>query len=103
MIAEVVVCVLQWRRCLQVQRRERLHRRKPRSILLMLPHTAIAFRNISGEQNNDAMKVWIRQTVHPAVWMVGARVPENLRPGGHSLAELFRKGSDRSFIDPEPS
>ena len=69
----------------------------------MLPHTAIAFRNISGEQNNDAMKVWTRQTVHPVVWMVGARVPENLRPGGHSLAELFRKGSERSFIDPEPS
>src|SRR5437868_8278045 len=35
--------------------------------------------------------------------MVRARVSEDLRPSCHALAELFGKGSKRSFIDPDRS
>src|SRR5262249_47795438 len=103
MITEVVVRVLQWRRCLQVQRREGFHPGKARRVLLMHPDTAFAFGNIAGKEDHDCVQVATRQATHPIVRVVSARVPEDLSPSGHSLAEFFGKGSEGSLIDPELS
>src|SRR5262245_28069848 len=69
----------------------------------MFLDAALAFADISCKQDHDPMKLRTRKVTDPVIRVIPARVTENLVASGHSLAELFRKASERRFINSERS
>jgi hypothetical protein len=67
----------------------------------MLLPASLTFRDIASEEDDDRMKVMIRQTAHPVVRVIGTRNTEDFCPGGHALTELFREAGERIFVDAE--
>jgi hypothetical protein len=67
----------------------------------MLLPASLALRDITSEEDDDSMKVMTRQTADPVVRVIGTGGTEDFCAGGHALAELFREGGERSFVDSE--
>ena len=76
----------------QVQVGEGLHARVLLEKPLVLLDGALALGHIAGEEDDQRMELRARQAAHPVVGMVGARVAEDLGPGGHPLAKLLGEG-----------
>ena len=97
-IAEVVVCIVERRRRLQVQRREHLNAFAPRDELVVLRLAAPALGGIAGEQDRDGVKVRAGEASDPVVRMILSGVAEHLRAGDHALLELFGERGQRTLI-----
>src|SRR5438270_12960319 len=84
-----------------IEGRENLYPRSLFQICIVLLSTAQTRRLIAREQNDDCMQVRAVQAAFPVIGVICAGVPEHLRTGNHDLPKLFRKGGERSFVDPE--
>ena len=67
----------------------------------MLRFTAVAFRDVACEQDHDRMKAGACEIAKPAIGTAVADDAENLRPGGHPVAEFLRERRERAVIDAE--
>ena len=70
-------------------------------IVAMLRFAAVAFRDVACEQNHDRMKAGAREIAEPAIGTAVAVDAENLRPGGHPVAEFLRERRERAVVDAE--
>src|SRR5262249_55702507 len=102
-ISEVIVGVLERRRRLEIERRQRFDAREPRGILLMFLDTPLPLRHVAREQDHQRVKVGAGEPAHPVIGMVRAGVAEHLRARRHALAELFRKRRERRSVDAKRS
>src|SRR5437660_12734847 len=84
-----------------IEGRENLYPRSLFQICIVLLGTAQTRRLIAREQNDDCMQVRAVQAAFPIIGVICAGVPEHLRARNHALPKLFRKGGERSFVDPE--
>ena len=76
-VAEVVVCVVErWRR-LQVQRREHLHALALCDEPVVLVLAALALSSVAGKQNDDGVKVRAGEATYPVVRMILSGVAEH--------------------------
>ena len=79
----------------EVQRREDVDSGERRQVLAMLSFAAVAFLGVAGEQNHNRVKRRAREIADPSIGAAVAGDAENLRSGGHPLAELPGKGIQR--------
>src|SRR5437588_4916347 len=94
----MVVCVVERRRRLQVQRREHLHALTPGDELGVLGLATLALNDVAGKQNDYGMEVWIGEATDPVGGMIFSAVTEHLRAGDHALLELFRERCERCLV-----
>ena len=74
-VAEMVVCVVEWRRRLQVQRREHLHAFALRDEFVVLDLAALPLGGVAGEQYRNGMKIRAGKSSHPVVRMIAPVSP----------------------------
>src|SRR5262245_10249620 len=102
-ISEMIVGVLERRRRLEIERRQRFDARKLRGILLMFLAAPLPLRRVAREQDHDCMKFRTGEAAHPMIGMVRARIAQHLRARRHALAELLRKRRERRLVDAQRS
>src|SRR4051812_2667327 len=98
-IAEVLAWFAVWRQRLEVERREHAHTRDSRDVRGVFARGAVAFGDVTREEDHHGVERRRRQRGVPAIRMAGARESEQLRTLSKSLAKLFGKGAERCIVD----
>ena len=101
-VAEVIVRIVERRRGFEIERGKHFDAGESREQTLDAPPgAALALRDVARKEDDDRVEVGARQSAHPIVGMVVARVAEHLGAGDHALAELLGKGRQRSLVHAE--
>src|SRR5204862_7584772 len=98
-VAEVVVRVLEWRKCLEIERRQHFDPGKLRGILLVFTDAALSFRDVTREEDHDRMEVRADKTAHPVIGMIRSGIAKDRGARRHPLTKLFRKRRQTGVID----
>ena len=85
----------------EVQRREDVDAGERRQVLAMLSFATVAFPGVAREENHNRMKRRAREIAEPSIGAAVADDAENLRPGGHPMAEFLGERRERGVIDAE--
>src|SRR6476619_1624049 len=97
----MIVCIVEWRGRLQIQRGKHLNPFAPCDELIVLSQAAPALGGVAGEQDGDGVKLWAGEASNPVVRMVLSGVAQHLCPANHALLELFGERGERALIDAE--
>ncbi len=97
----MVVRVIERRRRLEIERRQRFDPGKLRGVLLVFADAALSFRDIAREEDHDRMEVGAGKTAHPVIGMVRSGIAKDRGPVRHPLTKLFRKCRQACVVDTE--
>ena len=98
-IPEMVVRIVERRRRLEIECRQRFDPGELRGISLVFAHAALSFRNITREEDHDRMEVLAGKPAHPVIGMVGSRIAKDRGPVRHPLAKLLRESRQACVVD----
>ena len=88
---EVIMCIIERRRRVQIQHRQTAHTLAPGHKLVVFSRGASMFGVIAREQDRDCVQVTACQTADPVVRVVSPGIAQDVCPSRHALAKRLRE------------
>ncbi len=98
---EMVMGVVEWRRRVQIQKRQATHPVATGHQLVVYPGGPGVFGVIASEQDRDRVQVVSSEPADPVIGMAHPGVSKDVGAGRHALAKSLRKGGQRFLGNPE--